>query len=110
MLAKPADRERAGHLGGERIVARVEELPAVDVEVDRDAVALQVGLLEIEAQAVGEADRAYAEHRLDRIGDHGTRWAEIGVAPLARGHGFKRVKGNVGPDVPGFAQSLGSAF
>src|SRR5690606_5661045 len=42
MLAEAAERERAVHCGGERVLAGVEHLPAVDVELDRDAVALQV--------------------------------------------------------------------
>ena len=85
-------------------------MAAVDVELDRDAVALDVGLLQIEAEAIGEAKRADAEQRFDGVRNDFARWAEVGVAPFGQFTGLARDDFGGGAFVPGFAQRLGAAI
>ena len=61
MFAEPADGQDIDHRGGERLLLRIEHLPAVDIERDEDAVLLQRGRLEVELEAVGENDLTNAE-------------------------------------------------
>ena len=67
-LPSPPTGSDGSHRRGERVLAGVEHLPAVD----RSAATwtrsrLQVGLLEVEPEAVGEAERADAEQRLGGV-------------------------------------------
>ena len=85
MAPQPASEQVACHGCCQRLVAGVEEIAAVDRKLRQHPVLFQFGALEVQHDAVGEADLANAEARFAGVaGDRAGR-AEIGIGKQGLG-------------------------
>ena len=109
VFAKPPLRQFRNHRHSQGIGARRKRFAARQRKAEPDAIAIEIGMAQIEPHAIGKAHHANAQPRVAPVGYHTARRAKIAIAKAARnrrehgsGGGFARG--------PGAAQRVGAAI
>ena len=84
MLAKSACGHRAYQCSLERVLARVEQLPAIQLQAVAHLIFANIGLLEIEPHAIGKADEAQAQPLVYSVGHDLASRPEITIGKFGR--------------------------
>ena len=110
MLAKAAAAQHAGHFGGEGLILGIQHFAAIDGQRHQHLIMRQIGVFEVEADAIGKADLADAQHRLGYIAGDRARRAEIGIGKGGCDGGFGGRQRRFHRGLPHGAQGLGAAL